>query len=387
MIGKFHNAIRRFCGWLLGTTFVLSGIFKLMDPVGTSFIVTSYLNFLHIGFLRFAAGFLAWGVSMLETTIGIALVTGIWRRLTGIVTSITLGFFTLLTLLLLIFNPDMDCGCFGEVVHLTHIQSFLKNIVFCILACAAFLPLREMGTPAKMKYVSSGIVFLTTLAFSFWSMEHIGLKDFTPFAPGNRILAAANESDGNFEFDATFVYSKDGVEQSFTLENLPDSTWTYVRTETVEEQVLPEFPILSFTDADGEYRDYLAASGRVMVISVYKPERLSESRWARIDSLLVALPEYGFRPLLMVAGETSRTDAYKSDYKTLATLNRTNGGATWLDNGFIVRKFSGVDLPDQAKLKSISVLEPDEAMLDFLTKSELLLQGFLLYVFAVLFLL
>jgi len=387
MIGKFHNAISRFCAWLLGTVFVLSGVLKLMDPVGTSFIVTSYLNFLHLGFLRFATGFLAWGISMLETSIGIVLVTGIWRRKAGIVTSITLGFFTILTLLLLIFNPDMDCGCFGQAVHLTHLQSFLKNIVFCIIACVAFFPLRDTGKPSGLKYVSSGIVFLSVVLLSFWSMWHISLKDFTPFTPGNRILAAANETDGGMEFDATFIYSKDGEEQAFTLENLPDSTWTFVRTETVAEQILPEFPALSFTDADGEYRDYLAASGRVMVVSVYRPERLSPERWAEIDSLLVNSSEFGFRPLLLVSGNTDRADAYRSDYKTLATLNRTNGGATWIDNGFIVRKFSGIDLPDKDRLKELSVLEPDEAMLDFLTKSELVLQGILLYIFAVLFLL
>ena len=43
--------IRRFCAWLIGMTFLFSGLSKLMDPVGTSYIMKEYFHFFHLSFL------------------------------------------------------------------------------------------------------------------------------------------------------------------------------------------------------------------------------------------------------------------------------------------------------------------------------------------------
>ena len=48
---KFHHSFRRFCALLIGLVFFLSGMLKLMDPVGTGLKVAEYLRFLHLGFL------------------------------------------------------------------------------------------------------------------------------------------------------------------------------------------------------------------------------------------------------------------------------------------------------------------------------------------------
>ena len=40
---------------VFGVTFILSGFFKLTDPVGTGLIVSEYLRVLHLGFLDFGA--------------------------------------------------------------------------------------------------------------------------------------------------------------------------------------------------------------------------------------------------------------------------------------------------------------------------------------------
>ena len=43
--------MKRFCGFITGFVFVISGILKLLDPVGTGLIMDGYLDFLHLGFL------------------------------------------------------------------------------------------------------------------------------------------------------------------------------------------------------------------------------------------------------------------------------------------------------------------------------------------------
>ena len=116
------NITKRICAKILGFVFFVSGILKLMDPTGTSLIIKDYMNFFHVGFASPAAFVLGEIVALTETFCGIMLVTGVFRKLTAWITTIMMGFFTAITLVLWIFNPQMDCGCFGEAIHLTHFQ-------------------------------------------------------------------------------------------------------------------------------------------------------------------------------------------------------------------------------------------------------------------------
>ena len=172
---KLHyigSRFRRLCAVILGFVFFVAGVLKLMDPVGSMLIVREYLNFLHLGFLRAMAGPIAEMFALAETTLGICLVTGVFRKVTAWATTILLGGFTLLTLLLWILNPDMDCGCFGEAVHLTHFQSFVKNIVLCLLTLAAFVPYNDFGKPKKSKYFTFALTLVAVLIFAVYK-EHI----------------------------------------------------------------------------------------------------------------------------------------------------------------------------------------------------------------------
>ena len=156
---------KRFCAKILGFVFFVSGILKLMDPTGTSLIIREYMNFFHMGFAAPASFVLGEFFALAETFCGILLVTGVFRKLTAWAVTAMMGFFTVITLILWIFNPAMDCGCFGEAIHLTHFQSFAKNILLCALMLAAFLPYRDFGSPSRKKYVTLCLVGLAAIAF------------------------------------------------------------------------------------------------------------------------------------------------------------------------------------------------------------------------------
>ena len=385
---------RRFSGFFCGFVFFLSGILKLMYPVGAGLVMDSYLDFLHIGFLGFASKPLAFLFALAETIVGTAMITGVWRRITAIIALSLQGFFTLLTILLAIFNPVMDCGCFGEFIHLTHVETLVKNLVICALLSYAYFPMRNLGRPLKRKYVSFGVVCTSVLVFSIFSLSRLPIIDFTDYEPGAQILSAdANVADE--AFDAMFIYEKDGVQQEFTLENLPDSTWTFVSTQTIQNKDLKSSgATLSFYDNDKEYQDSLAVQGDVMIISIYDPQ-MRQKKWDAAVRMAENARESGFNPMILVAGipeqiegkVTGDIPVYFSDYKTLITLNRSNAGATWLSHGYIIKKWGRRAYPDQDDLLTYIKGNSTEAILESNTKGSLLFQGFLLYVFAIMLLL
>ena len=364
-----------------------------MDPVGAGLVMGEYLDFLHMGFLGFSSKVLGTAFALAETIIGTALITGVWRKTTGIAAMAFQAFFTLLTLALVIFNPEMDCGCFGEAIHLTHMETFLKNIVLCILLCAYFFPTKMLGQPYRKKYVSFAIVTASTIAFMIYSWAYIPLVDFTDYKAAARLKAAQDieNTDGD-SFEAVFIYEKDGVEETFDLGHLPDSTWNFVRTETrmIGESDTEGLIDLSFYDIDGVYRDELAAEGRVMVVSVYDTG-IGANRWNRIRNFMTDAQEAGFNTLLLVSGEVpediSAEDVYFADRKTLLAMNRSNGGVTYFSDGYLVRKWSERSAPDFGQLQDIFSEVETETIIYHDTKGSLGFQGFLLYVFAVMLLL
>ena len=392
---KGYNVFRRFCAFVLGAVFLISGILKLMDPVGSEFIMKSYFSFLHIGFMDFSAKFFGVAFALTEAVLGAALMSGVWRKVVGIAVVALTTFFTLLTLVLLIFNPVMDCGCFGEAIHLTHLQTFVKNVILCALCCGAFIPMRELDRPVKVKYVSFALTACSLVALLIYSLVALPLKDYTAFHPGAMLQAAADEQYKDFS-EPEFIYEKDGVTQAFSLDALPDSSWNFVDSR-IRQDDFAAGTVLTLTDDAGEYCDSLATKGNVLVVSAYR--KLSAGRIEGIESLVTDARAVGLTPIVLVPSDDVLAAAsekhaaledglvYYSDYKTLATLNRSNGGATWISDGQIVRKWSYTLRPSSEKLSAALAEDPTALALETQSKGSLALQSFLLYVFAVLLLL
>lgn len=392
---KGYNVFRRFCAFVLGAVFLISGILKFMDPVGSEFIMKSYFSFLHIGFMDFSAKFFGVAFALTEAVLGAALMSGVWRKVVGIAVVALTTFFTLLTLVLLIFNPVMDCGCFGEAIHLTHLQTFVKNVILCALCCGAFIPMRELDRPVKVKYVSFALTACSLVALLIYSLVALPLKDYTAFHPGAMLQAAADEQYKDFS-EPEFIYEKDGVTQAFSLDALPDSSWNFVDSR-IRQDDFAAGTVLTLTDDAGEYCASLATKGNVLVVSAYR--KLSAGRIEGIESLVADARAVGLTPIVLVPSDDVLAAAsekhaaledglvYYSDYKTLATLNRSNGGATWISDGQIVRKWSYTLRPSIEKLSAALAEDPTALALETQSKGSLALQSFLLYVFAVLLLL
>ena len=409
MNNVFLFRLRRLCAFLIGVVFLLAGIFKLLDPVGAGLVMEGYFRFFHVAFLLPAAKATAVVFALAEAILGSAMISGVWRKQVAVITSAMIIFFTVLTLFLAIFNPVSltDCGCFGEVIHLTNFQTFLKNLVLLALAMTAFLPFKNFGKNRKRKYVSFAIVSVSIVAFTAYSLTSIPLVDYTSFTPGSELLASVgDDEDEDGIYKATIIYEKNGQEGAFDLDNLPDSTWSYVRTETIlihSGEIEANEPALSFTDSLGNYQDEKATYGNVIAVSVYDPAKATGAFWTRIADALDGAKSAGFTPLLLVSSTKEQFDkmpvivpevhsrlvgsTYFADRKTLVTLNRSNGGATWFNDGQLIRKYSHGRIPSGDTLLKMTGDDPTEEILHSSTKNRLHFQGFVLYVFAILLIL
>ena len=81
------------------------------------------------------------------------------------------------------------------------------------------------------------------------------------------------------------------------------------------------------------------------------------------------------------------TAAYFSDYRTLVSLNRSNGGATYFNGGYLIRKWASRSYPDEAEISSVSAADVTETYLSYSSSGALIFQGILLFTFAVMLLL
>ncbi len=289
---KLSSFLRRLAAVLFGLVLLLGGLLKLMDPIGSQLVVESYLGFCHLSFLRFASIHITFFFNLLECFVGAALIAGAWTSWIRWVSLGLMSFFTVLTALLWALNPPMDCGCFGELVHLTHLQSFLKNVVLLLLWVAAFVPTNKVDRHHIRRPIIVGFTFAVMVAFGIMSYRHLPMLDLTDLRAG---------------------------------------------TELTEGRV-------SLLGADGEYHDDLALEGNVLLISVYEPSALTRRDLERIERTASLAREAGIRPIVAAARPQKAEDlpegAFVSDRKTLMSLNRSNGGATFVSDGQVVRKWS-----------------------------------------------
>lgn len=350
------RVIRRISAVLIGFVFFLAGVLKLMDPTGARLVVEEYLKFLNLNFLMGISGFLASGMALLETLLGAAQITGVWRKVTALATGVLQLLFTALTVLLYVRNPKMDCGCFGEFIHLTHLQSLVKNVILMALWVLAFVPMRKLEITRKIKYVSFPVAAVSVCVFFLYSSVNIPLVDFTPFKPGAELMLPEDIDDPNDD-----------------------------RT-----------PTLSISDASGEYVDERLVEGNLLVVSVFDPEKLKPEQWSNIKEVVQNAAAVGFTPMVLAAATPSMMEkiapdlldaTYYADRKKLLTLNRSNGGGAFLQDGMIVTKCHIRHLPDREMLEALASEDVTESLLSENNRDRVKLQAFLLYVFAVMLLL
>lgn len=132
------NAVRRVLLYILGTTFVISAILKIIAFYSFSQTVRPFCSLLGMDALGEYSQLIAVAVIISELALGIASFVPSFVKITVFVFPLVLVWFTYITYINYIdpYGNIESCGCFGELIHFTPAESFYKNIVLLILAIA-----------------------------------------------------------------------------------------------------------------------------------------------------------------------------------------------------------------------------------------------------------
>ena len=386
---RIKTIIAAICRTLLGLVFIFSGAVKAIDPLGTVYKIEDYLKAFDGFFLDLlpAAEAAAWSLIVLELLLGVCMLLNVRSRWTSCITLLFYLVMTPLTLYIAINNPVSDCGCFGDAIVLTNWQTFWKNLVLISLAIL-LVALRKSTHPlwrGWMELVIASTTIAIALSFMAWTHHHLPIKDFRPYKIGNHLPTIMEDYEPD-QFEYTYICAKDSVEQAFTAENYPDSTWTLVRYESKLIKKGYESPIHDFeiinANGDDLTWDILESEEPITLVVMYDLAKADTTQMSKLeamvhnlhvdtdeaiavdtiasdstlcDSILIeetptitdAVPFY-----ILTGSSTDQIIAFGLEYPmladyictcdpvTLKTIVRANPGVIVLQNGIVIDKYN-----------------------------------------------
>ena len=359
---------------VVGLTFILSGLVKAIDPLGTQYKIQDYLAAIppSLSLPDMLTLLMSVSLSMVEFTLGAFMLTAISRRLTARLTLLFMVVMTAVTVWIYIADPVTDCGCFGDALTLTNLETLLKNIVLLALAAlVAWRPTHIGRLMSRSNQMLLGqMLMLTPVALSFWCLYDLPLIDFRPYHIGADIKAGMEIPEGAEQpvLDTTFIMEKDGERREFTLDNYPDSTWTFVdsKTVTVKEGYVPPIHDFSITAADGEdITDMvLGREGYTFLLISPDLDKADDQNFGDIDQIYEFCQDNSI-PFYCLTASTEKSQQHwqnitgaeypfcMTDATTLKTMIRSNPGLMLLEKGVVRGKWSHNRLPETTELETM----------------------------------
>ncbi|MQY77756.1 MAG: DoxX family membrane protein [Bacteroidetes bacterium] len=357
---------------LLGIVFVFSGFVKVVDPLGSAYKFIDYFVAFRLEFLEPVAFPLAVFLIAAEFIIGISLLTGFKIEMGTWGVMIFMSVFTPLTLVLAIFNPVEDCGCFGDAIVLTNWQTFYKNLVLMVFVVFAFISRKkyQIVYPANVEMTILSVILLVFVAFSIYSYYHLPLIDFRPYNVGTYIPEKMEIPEGapQDEYKTILIYEKDGIKKEFTIEDYPwqDTTWKFVdqKSYLIKEGYLPAIHDFDIIDSEGyEITDLVLSDENYSFLMVsYNLSDANQKGLKAANEIALYCNQYGYNFYCLTASSSpeievlSNTmslnfDFFFTDETTLKTIIRSNPGLVLLKDGIIVGKWHYNDFTETEEMK------------------------------------
>lgn len=389
------NKLLWFCRIFVGVLFIFSGLVKANDPVGFGIKLNEYYEvfadtwhwsafFFKSAWLMNSVTWQAAFLTTLEVALGIALLMGIRKNFVSWMLLLLILFFTWLTGFTAVTGTPKDCGCFGDAIPLTALQSFYKDIVLTILIVIIFF-LRKNIKPAFGPLANASIFILVT-GFAIWVnisvIRHDVFIDFRPYAKGKNIseqMAIPPDAEkGLIEMNYIYQNKQSGKEETVAimsdkpdyskLGNYSDTTkWKFVNREDkmIEEAFIPEISDFNVSDESGNNltEQILAETDYQFMIVAEHLDKTSTEGWKKINNLEMLSEKEGIFTFALVGEGYAEIEKfrhenqlafpfYPGDAKVCITIARVNPSVILLKEGTIIDKWSWRDLPSYEEIKA-----------------------------------
>lgn len=336
---------------IIGAVFVLSGFVKGVDPWGSFIKIGEYFTVWGWDVPRSLITCGAFALGAYEFVWGMLLLLGCYRRASVWLLTLMMAVMLPLTLYIAIYSPVDDCGCFGDFIILSNTATFVKNLFITAgLIYLLYYNKRVAGLFIPyVQWIVGGLVTLYILTIELYGYNIQPLIDFRQFAQGTSLIQEEDSSDDAQEEQVTvyeYIYAKDGREETFTIDSLPDSTWTFVGRHLVSggEMKTDGFTIVEDgEDITAEVIDTEAGQFIVTIpdISIVDPSytypinELNDFIIGRGGSLIALIDsnEEGVEHWKDISMATY--PIYLADPKMLKELARGNAALVYLDKGVV----------------------------------------------------
>lgn len=368
MIGILTTVSR----FVLAVVFIFSGFVKAIDPLGTQYKIQDYIDaFGWTGVFPDFVPFLASALlGMLEFCLGVYLFFGIRRIIAPRAVVVVMAIMTPLTFWLALDNPVSDCGCFGDAVVLSNWETFWKNVVLLAMAVVV-LKWRKRIFPlvtTRFDWLIALYGFIYIFCMTIYCYRELPVFDFRPYHVGADIRQGMEIPEGEepTEYETRFILQKDGVEKEFTLDNYPDSTWTFVDSRTVVkkqgyEPPIHDFSMMNYEDGEDITDRVLSDENYTFLLVAHQLGLADDSKIDLINELYDYSLDNGYAFYCLTSSSDEDIMKWQEntgaeypfclmDNITLKTMIRSNPGLILLKEGKVIRKWSVNNFLDEYEL-------------------------------------
>jgi len=356
--------VNQFCRFSVGILFIISGLIKLNDPIGTAIKMEEYFEVFAHDFnpifehLTSVSLLIAIVMLVAEVILGIAVLIYFKMRVTSWLLLLLIIFFTFLTFYSAYFNKVTDCGCFGDAIKLTPWTSFTKDIILLLFISVLFVQRNKLESSYQplTSNIVMGLSLLFSLYIAYFTINHLSFIDLRAYKPGADISKLMKPSA---PIQYKYVLTKDGKDFEFNIYPT-DTTYKYKSMEIVNKEDLPKITDYAIWNDEGDFTKE-SLTGKKLLVFVLKTQKANSKKMSKINELAKKLEKNSIQTWLITASDynsvaTFRNENqlafpyYYADATIIKTIIRSNPGLVLMQDGIVRGKWHYNDVPEIEQL-------------------------------------
>lgn len=314
-------------------------------------------------------------ICVFEIVLGLGLLIGWSPKLIVGLALLMIVFFTFLTGYSANFNKVTDCGCFGDAIKLTPWESFYKDIILLVSLLIILAGVKYIkpvfSNPFAVKLLT--VFTLISVGFSIYCWHYLPVKNYLKFKEGNNIKEMVIIPDGapSDVYENVFIYSKDGKNEEFTIEELAGRDLKAEGYEFVDridklisegyEPEIHDFKIMDEERTNDYVDDFFANENWKMLLVFNDIEKVNEKAIPELKELLKVWRKEGLEVYPLTASSVEAVNNFRhkhqldmpfyyGDKTNLKSIIRSNPGVVLFEGNVVRKTWPSTRLPSIKRL-------------------------------------